>query len=381
MTQNHPVIYLDHAATTPPAPQVIDTVAESMRVHAANPSAAYSAAGAARKVLRETRRTMAAAIGCDQNEIFFTSGGTESNNWVFHSMQGKHVVLSAMEHSSVLEAANSHGCRVTTVMPEADGRVLPASIEKALQPDTALISVQYANNETGILQPVAEIGRLARSHRVLFHCDAVQAFGHVPVSVKEIAADMLSVSAHKLYGPRGAGFLYIRSGVRLNALLAGGGQENGRRSGTENIPALAGFRVATELAMTDLNERAEREHTLLAYLTDALTGSIAGARVLGGNVPRTPGVCAMLLPGLSAEYAIAKLDLQGILVSGGAACAARSTAPSHVYTAMGLTETEAACVLRFSPGRNTTMADMQQAAQAVLTIYQENKRMQETTQA
>lgn len=367
-------IYLDHAATTPPHPQVIDAVADSMRYCIANPSAAYSAAGAARKVLREAKSAMAAAIGCDRNEIFFTSGGTESNNWVFSHLSGRHVVVSAIEHSSVLEAASGYGCRVTAVKPGADGRVLPSSIEKALQPDTALISVQYANNETGILQPVREIGTLARSRRILFHCDAVQAFGHMRFSVRETGADMMSVSAHKLYGPRGIGFLYVRSGVQLPAMLFGGGQENSRRSGTENIPAIAGFRTATELAMADLDARAHHERSLLGSLCTTLTGSIEGAQVLGGETERTPGVCAVLLPGLPAEHAIAGLDLLGIQVSGGAACAARSAAPSHVYTAMGLSPEEASCVLRFSPGRDTTEEDIHTAAQAVLQIYREYKQ-------
>jgi cysteine desulfurase len=348
---------------------VIDAVAESMRCHTANPSAAYSAAGEGRKALRQARELLSRAIGCDRAELFFTSGGTEANNWAFEGVRGKHVVVSAIEHSSVLEAARARGCRVSLVMSDANGVITPEAVEQALQPDTALISVQLINNETGVVHPVGQIGKLARSRRILYHCDAVQAFGHIPLNVKTICADLLSASGHKLYGPRGAGFLYVRSGVQLPALISGGGQENGRRSGTENIPAIAGFRVAAELALADLEERAARERGLVAQLTEALCTAIPGAKVLGEHVDRAPGVCAVLLPGLSSEYAIAQLDLMGIQVSGGAACAARLAQPSHVYRAMGLGEPEAACVLRFSPGRSTTTEEIRAAADAVIEVY------------
>lgn len=363
-------IYLDYAATTPPAPEVIEAMAQSMRNHTANPSAAYSAAGEARKALRIARDTLSRMIGCDRNELFFTSGGTESNNWAFCGLGGQHVVLSAIEHSSVLEAAKRRGCRITLVKPDENGIIQPESIERALQPDTALISVQYANNETGVLQPVAQIGAIAKKRRILFHCDSVQAVGHVPVNVREMCVDLLSASAHKLYGPRGVGFLYMRSGVQLPPLLSGGGQENNRRSGTENVPAIEGFRVASELAIADMEPRADRERALLSHLLDILQASIPQAQMLGASAERAPGVCAILLPGLSSETAIARLDLCGVMVSGGAACAASSGAPSHVYTAMGLSDQEASCVLRFSAGRHTTMEDIETAAHELIRIYQ-----------
>lgn len=363
-------IYLDYAATTPPAPEVIEAVANSMRIHTANPSAAYSAAGDARKALRLARETLSKMISCDRNELFFTSGGTESNNWAFCGLTDRHVVLSAIEHSSVLEAAKRYGCRITLVKPDENGVIQPESIQRAIQPDTAMISVQFANNETGVLQPIAQIGAIARQHRILFHCDAVQAVGHVPVNVRELSVDLLSASAHKLYGPRGIGFLHIRNGVQIPSLLAGGGQENNRRSGTENIPAIEGFRVAAELAMEDMLKRAEHERALFAYLFERLQASIPQARLLGASAEHAPGVCAILLPGLSSETAIARLDLRGIMVSGGAACAASSGAPSHVYTAMGLSDKDASCVLRFSAGRHTTMEDIETTAKELIRIYQ-----------
>lgn len=366
------LIYLDHAATTAADPLVIDAVAESMRTNPANPSAAYSLAGNARKAMRLARQTLSRMIGCDHNELFFTSGGTEANNWSFCGLENRHVILSAIEHSSVLEAARNHHCEITLIKPDAEGIIHPEVIENAIRPDTAMISVQFANNETGALQPVEQIGSLARKRKILFHCDAVQAVGHVPVNVRKNAIDLLSASAHKLYGPRGIGFLYIRSGVRLPPLLSGGGQENGRRSGTENIPAIEGFRIAAELAMADMETRATKEKQLLQLLMETICMAIPHARFLSRNALRTPGVCAVLLPGLSSETAIAKLDLCGILVSGGAACAAASASPSHVYTAMGLSAEEAACVLRFSVGRHTTEEEIRIAAAEIIRIYKEN---------
>ncbi len=364
-------IYLDHAATTQPDPAVIETVAECMKSCYINPSAAYSQAGPARRVIRLSKQTLANALGCDRNEIFFTSGGTEANNWVFAGLEGRHVVLSAMEHSSVLEAAANQKCRIILVEPDQNGMIRPEAVERAIEADTALISVQYVNNETGIIQPVAQIGSLAHRRRILYHCDAVQAFGHIPFSAREINADLLSVSAHKLYGPRGIGFLYIRSGVALPQLIAGGGQENGRRSGTENIAAMEGFRLAAELAMADLQSRGDRERELLARLIQKLSAAIPGMDVLGGAADRTPGLCALYLPGLPSETAIAKLDMMGIMVSGGAACAASSGQPSHVYRAMGLNAREASCVLRISPGRHTTMEEINAAADALICIWKE----------
>ena len=371
MQQEKRDIYLDHAATTPAAPQVIEAVAASMRSYAANPSAAYSEAGKARKELRLAKETLSQAIGCDRNELFFTSGGTEANNWVFHAHRGQHVVLSAIEHSSVIQAAEKNGCRCTLITPDRYGVIQPEAVARAIQPDTKLISVQAANNETGVIQPTEQIWAVAKQHRILFHCDAVQAFGHIPTDVKRIGCDLLSVSAHKLYGPRGIGFLYIRSGIALPAMLHGGGQENGRRSGTENIPAISGFRIAVDLALKDMHLREMREKLLLEQFISRLFAAVPACRLLGESALRVPGICAIRIPGLPAEYAISKLDMQGIMVSGGAACASHSAAPSHVYTAMGLTPEEAACVLRISPGRATTEEDMLTACDALIGICKE----------
>ncbi|MGN0972206.1 MAG: cysteine desulfurase family protein, partial [Aristaeellaceae bacterium] len=244
------VINLDHAATTCPEPEVIAAVAECMRDCWANPSAAYQGAAQARRTLLHTRRTLAKLLRCDPAEIVFTSGGTESNNTALRLAAGRHAVASYVEHSSVLEAARLWASDITLVQPNSQGVIHPEAVEAALRPDTALVSVQWANNETGVRQPVEAIGRLLRARRIPFHVDAVQAVGHVPVDVA--CCDMLSLSAHKFYGPRGAGALYVRQGTPMRPLLAGGGQEGGRRSGTENVPAIAGMGVAADMALSDM---------------------------------------------------------------------------------------------------------------------------------
>ncbi len=352
-------IYLDHAATTPVDERVMEAMVRCMRECFYNPSAAYSAAGQARKAQRISRQTVARMLGCDQNEVFFTSGGTEGNNWAMQAARGKHAVVSAIEHASVLEAAKAYAASVTLVQPDANGVIQPEAVEAAVRPDTALVSVQWANNETGVLQPVRAIAQIAHAHGTLFHTDAVQAFGHVPVDVENI--DLLTISAHKFYGPRGAGCLFVKSGTRLPPLLFGGGQESGLRAGTENTPAICGLGMASELAEEDMAERAVRERALLDLFVKELSG--CDVRVLGGE--RLPGVMALFIPGHESEKLIAKLDVQGIQLSGGAACAAGSGEASHVYRAMGLSDREARCVLRISAGRCNTPEDMYQAAQAL----------------
>ena len=346
-------IYLDHAATTPADERVIAAMAECMRSAFANPSAVYGEAGLARREQRLARQTIARMLGCDASEIFFTSGGTESNNWAMQLCRGKHAAVSAIEHASVLEAVRACASEVTLIQPDENGVITPEAVEAALRPDTALVSVQWANNETGAIQPIHEIGLMLRKRRIPFHVDAVQAFGHIPVDVS--ACDLLTLSAHKFYGPRGIGCLYIRQGTPLKPLLYGGGQEMGLRSGTENTPAICGLRIAAEAAEQDMQKRAARERALLADFVSRLRIPF---HILAENTSRLPGVLALHLPGKPAEAVIAKLDLAGIAVSGGAACAAHSGEPSHVYRAMGLSPEEALCVIRISIGRNTSPEDL-----------------------
>jgi len=357
-------IYLDHAATTPVDERVIDAMTKCMREHFYNPSAAYSSAGQARKIQRVARQTVSRMLGCDQNEVFFTSGGTEGNNWAMQVAKGRHTVVSAIEHASVLEAAKAFAQEVTLVLPDENGVISPEEVEKAIRPDTALVSVQWANNETGVLQSIHEFARIAHAHGALFHTDAVQAFGHVAVDVQGI--DLLSLSAHKFYGPKGAGCLYVKSGAALPVLIHGGGQENGLRAGTENTPAICGLGVAAELAEADLEKRAERERKLMKLFLQELEG--CGVKVLGQKANCLPGVMALFIPGHESELLIAKLDLKGVQVSGGAACAAGSAQPSHVYRAMGLSEQDAKCVLRISVGRENTEEEIITAAKTLKAL-------------
>ncbi|MDO4867715.1 MAG: cysteine desulfurase family protein [Clostridia bacterium] len=365
------MIYLDHAATTPPDAAVIRAMEQCMRDTWQNPSAAYAAAGGARRALRLARQALAAMLNAEPQSVAFTSGGTEGNNMALTLARGGHAVISAIEHPSVLRAAALRCREVTLVPPDASGIIQPEAVARALRPDTRLISVMLANNETGAIQPVADIGALARARRIPLHCDAVQAFGHIPVDVAALNVDLLTLSGHKLYGPRGVGALFVRQGLELPPLMSGGGQEFGLRPGTENLPAICGLRVSAELAAKDMTVRAARETDLLRAFEDELKRHVPGCRVLAEDAPRLPGVTAVLLPGLASERAIAKLDLLGIQVSGGAACASREQGVSHVYRAMGLTDAEAACVLRVSIGRATTAEELQTAAKAIEQTWRE----------
>ena len=363
------MIYLDHAATTPPDEAAIQAMNACMRAAWHNPGAAYAAADEARRLLRLCRQSVAGMLNALPQEIVFTSGGSEGNNQAAALASGGHAVVGATEHASVLKAVERFADAVTLVPPDDQGIISPEAVERALRSDTKLVAVQFANNETGVLQPVREIGALARSGRIPFLCDAVQAFGRVPVDVKALNIDLLSLSAHKFHGPRGAGCLYVRQGMPLKPLIEGGGQEFGLRSGTENVPAIEGMRVAAELAAADMAARAERERALAAAFIERLNGLIPDCRLLGERAPRLPGVMAVLLPGLPSEQAVADLDLLGVQVSGGAACAARAGRVSHVYRAMGLSETDARCVLRISLGRDNTIEAMNAAADAIARVY------------
>ena len=363
------MIYLDHAATTPTHARVIDAMAKCMRENWRNPSAAYAGAGEARRALREARQAVATLLNAEPQEIAFTSGGTEGNNQAVLAARGGHAVVSAIEHASVLNAARALCAEVTLVAPDAEGVIAPEAVERAMRPDTRLVSVQLANNETGAIQPVREIAALARGRGALTHCDAVQAVGHIPVDARALGVDLLTLSGHKFYGPRGVGALFVRQGAAALPLLRGGGQELGLRAGTENLPAIVGLGVAAELARADMDGEARRERALLSAFVEDIQGRVPSCQLLAADAPRLPGVAALLMPGLSSEQAIAMLDLRGVEVSGGAACAARERAPSHVYTAMGLSPEDAARVLRVSIGRGTTEEDLREAAEAVGEVY------------
>ena len=369
------MIYLDHAATTPPDAAVVQAMADCMAAAWHNPGAAYTASEAPRRILRQARQAIAGMLNSRPQEIIFTSGGSEGNSQAVSLARGGHVVAGAVEHASVLNAARRWAGEVTLVPPDGEGRIPPQAVARALRPDTRLICVQLANNETGVLQPVDEIGALARSRRIPFLCDAVQAFGKIPIDVRALNIDLMTLSAHKLCGPRGVGALYVRQGVALAPLIDGGGQEFGLRSGTENVPAIEGLRVAAENAMRDMNAHAARTRALAEAFVNRLKALVPGCRLLAEGAPRLEGVMALLLPGLSSEQAVADLDLLGIQVSAGAACSARTNHISHVYRAMNLSERDARCVIRVSLGWENTKAEMQIAAEAVAGVYAKRREI------
>ena len=371
------MIYLDHAATTKPRPEVIEKMTECLEREYGNASANYQFASVPRRILQEARERIAKSLSVQPEEIYFTSGGTESDNWAIRSAvreraeRERHIITSAIEHPAVLETVREleqDGCTVTKLVPDKTGAIDPAAVEAAIRPDTVLISIMYANNETGRIQPIREIGRIARKHGILFHTDAVQAYGQIPVSAPEDGFDLLSASGHKLYGPKGIGFLYIRSGVLRRPLLTGGGQESGLRSGTENIPAIAGLSEAVAAGMCDLEQRQESEWLRKEQLAERMRGLcpyIVENGGLGGRQDWLPGIWNISFPGLPGEAMQVWLDMAGICVSTGSACASGSKEPSHVLLAMGIDRARADSSLRISIGRETTEEEIETTAECL----------------
>jgi len=360
-------IYLDYAATTPTDPEVVKAMLPYFNHSFGNPSSLYSYGQENKVALDAARKTVADAIGAQSDEIIFTSGGTEADNsalcgvaWA-NREKGNHIITTAVEHHAVLETCHflsQNGFDVTYLPVDAKGLVDPDDIKKALTPKTVLISVMHANNEVGSIQPVAEIGRIARERGIYFHSDAVQTVGHIPVEVNRMGVDLLSVSAHKLYGPKGVGMLYVRKGTRIAPYMHGGGQEKGRRAGTENVAGIVGLAKAIELAMPNLDDEAERQTALRDRLIDELLGSIERIQLNGHRTQRLPNNVNVSIDYVEGESMLLNLDLEGVCVSTGSACSSTSHEPSHVLTALGLPPEKAHCSLRFTLGKWTTDADI-----------------------
>ena len=356
-------VYADNAATTPLRDEVLEAMLPWLRESWGNPSALYRQGREARRAVEGARRSVAAVLGADKNEIFFNSGGTEGDNTalrgVISALRGRHMVTTAMEHHAVLrtaEALAAQGCEVSYVQPDRTGHVSAADIAAALRPDTALISVMTANNELGTLQPIREIAALARERHIPFHTDAVQAAGHMPLDVRDLGVDLLTLSAHKFGGPKGVGVLYLRRGTPLTPLLTGGGQERGIRSGTENVAGIVGLARALELSAGE----AKSEFRRLSALRERLTAGVLAlphVRENGGG-ERLPGIANFSFTAIEGEYLAVYLDNAGIAVSPGSACAAGNEEPSHVLTAIGLDRAAARGGLRISLGRENTEADV-----------------------
>ena len=363
------MIYLDHAATTPVPRAVADAMYEVLTGQFGNPSSQYPLGLEMKRRVESWRRTVAGALGCDAKQLFFTSCGTEADNWALRGVaelmalkgrKGGHIITSAIEHHAVLHTAQyleKQGYEVTYLPVDGRGLVDPAALEGAIRPDTILISIMAANNEIGTIEPVAELGRIARAHKVLFHTDAVQAVGHIPVDVEAWNVDLLSLSAHKFRGPKGVGALYVKKPLRLPALIQGGGQEKGRRSGTENVPGAVGMAAALREAVDGLSRESPRLAALRDRLIDGLTG-LPYTRLTGDPVNRLPGTASFVFEGVEGEALLLHLDARGICASSGSACSSASLDPSHVLLAIGLPHAIAHGSLRLSLGAENTEADV-----------------------
>ena len=369
-------IYLDHNATTPVDPTVLDAMLPFFSVDFGNASSIHTFGQRARSAVETAREQVAALLNARPQEIVFTSGGTESDNHaifgVIHAgaaaATAKHVITSAIEHEAVLntcQALEKQGVAVTYLPVNRDGLINLDDLRKALRPETVLITIMHANNELGTVQPLAEIGRVAAEVDVYFHTDAVQSVGKIPVDVKSLQLDLLSLSGHKLYAPKGIGALFIKGGARVRQFLYGGHHQRGFRPGTENVAGIVGLGKAAELARIALDLDAQRISTLRDRLEHSLLSRIPDSRANAANAPRTPNTSNITFPGIEGEALIIALDLKGLACSTGAACSSGAVEPSHVLTAIGLPASDARASIRFSLGRHTTAADIDAALEIV----------------
>lgn len=361
-------VYLDHAATTPVEPEVAELMARVLRDVPGNPSSIYAEGRSARAIVDGARDEVARAIGADPAEIVFTSGGTEADNLALRgALKAREgaadgLVTTAIEHHAVLDTARdleAHGLARLTVLPvDRDGRVATAAVGDAIDDGTAIVSVMHGNNEIGTLQPIAEIGTLCRERGVVFHSDAVQTVGALPIDVRSLPVDLLSVNAHKFYGPKGVGALYVRRGTRIATVQTGGGQEKGRRTGTENVAGIAGLGAALRIAAARRASESERVAALRDRLIAGIRAAIPEATLTGHPTERLPNNVSFCFRGTQGEALVVSLDLAGFSVSSGSACTSGDTAPSHVLLALGLERDLAQGSLRLTLGRETTGADI-----------------------
>lgn len=384
-------VYLDHAATTPVREEVVAAMRPHWREVFGNPSSVYQEGREALHALDEAREQVAAVLGAHPREIIFTSGGSESDNLALRGVAlaagqaGGHLVVSAVEHHAVLhtamDLARGFGFELTILPVDGFGRVDPASLESSLRADTVLVSVMLANNEVGSLQPVEELAAIARQRGVPFHTDAVQAAGQLPLRVEDLGVDLLSLSGHKFHGPRGTGVLYARRGVRIQPMISGGGQEQERRAGTENVAGAVGLATALVLAERERPEVAARLQPLRDRLLQEIPALIEAASVTGHPTERLPGSASFLLEEVEGEGLLLGLDLAGIAASTGSACTTGSTEPSHVLRAMGLAGREARGSLRLTLGRETTEEDVERVLEVLPGLVTRLRRLGSFTAA
>ena len=371
------MIYLDNAATTRTAPEVVEAMLPYFTEYYGNAGSIYGLAGESRKALLRARETIAGTLGAEANEIYFTAGGTESDNWalkaVFEAWQdkGRHIITSRIEHHAVLhtcEYLEKMGARVTYLDVDSEGLVDPGQLERAIRPDTILISVMTANNEVGTIQPVKEIGEIAAAHGILFHTDAVQAYGHLPLAVQECHIDLLSASAHKFNGPKGAGFLYVGKKAGIRSFIHGGQQERGRRAGTENVPGIVGMAAAARRAHEHMEERAQKERMLRDYLIGRIEAEIPDVALNGHRTRRLPNNVNFSFADMEGETMLIMLDMAQICASAGSACTSGAMDPSHVLLAMGLSGERARGSLRLTLSEENTREELDTVVEELARI-------------
>ena len=362
------MIYLDNAATTKTAPEVVEAMLPYFTEMYGNPSSVYDFAGKSKDAVTKGREQIANVLGAKKEEIYFTAGGSEADNWALkatfeaYKSKGNHIITTKIEHHAILHTCEylekERGAKITYLDVDENGVVKLDELEKAITPETILISVMFANNEIGTLQPIKEIGMIAKEHGILFHTDAVQAFGQVPINVDELGIDMLSSSGHKLNGPKGIGFLYIRKGVKIRSFVHGGAQERKRRAGTENVPGIVGFGVAAERAMHSMADRTAKEVLVRDHLISRITSEIPYVKLNGHPKKRLPNNVNVSFQFVEGESMLLMLDSFGICASSGSACTSGSLDPSHVLLAIGLPHEIAHGSLRLTLSEETTMEDV-----------------------
>ena len=377
-------IYLDHAATTAVRPEVLEAMLPYFTELYGNPSSVYEFASQNKEAVDIARETIAHALGAKPEEIYFTAGGSESDNWALKATaeayrdKGRHIITSKIEHHAILHTCQyleKNGFEVTYLDVDENGIVKLSELEKAIRPDTILISIRYANNEIGTIEPIAEIGEIAHKHGILFHTDAVQAFGQVPIDLEAEHIDMLSASGHKLNGPKGIGFLYIRKGIKIRSFIHGGAQERSRRAGTENVPGIVGMGKAVEIAVETMEERAQKETELRNYLTERILAEVPFVRLNGDRKKRLPNNVNVSFQFIEGESLLIMLDMKGICASSGSACTSGSLDPSHVLLAIGLPHEIAHGSLRMTLGYENTKEQMDYTIESIKEIVAKLRSM------
>ena len=378
------VIYLDNAATTKTAPEVVEAMLPYFTEYYGNPSSVYSFASGNKEKINEQRERIAEMLGAAPNEIYFTAGGSESDNWALkataeaYAEKGKHIITTKIEHHAILhtgEYLQKRGYEVTYLDVDENGLVKLDELEAAIRPDTILISVMFANNEIGTIEPIKEIGAIAKKHGVLFHTDAVQAFGQVPIDVNECQIDMLSASGHKLNGPKGIGFLYIRKGVKIRSFIHGGAQERKRRAGTENVPGIIGLGTAAARAAATMEDRAKKEIEMRDYLISRVLDEIPYTKLNGHPEKRLPNNANFSFRFIEGESLLIRLDMAGICGSSGSACTSGSLDPSHVLMAIGLPHEIAHGSLRLTLNEEITREEIDYVVEQLKTIVSDLRNM------